>query len=710
MINPHVWRLDTATSTLVLLASQEHDVPAIAWFGSSLSRGLNHDAFAQITDLPLPMAKLDTTVPLSLFPQASTGIDCQPALRGHRNGAAFAHRLCRTGVHIHANTLQVELSDQFAQLEVTIQIELQPNSNVLSVSTELRNIGDTEFTVDHLATATMPLPSGYSEALTMHGRWGLEFQTRRAEIHTTALLLENNRGRSSHESYPGLVVGEPGFSENKGDLIAAHLAWSGSHRTVVEQLSDGRRYVQTGAALNPGELILAGGESFATPTWHLTRANGMNHASQSLHRFAREHILPHWTRQARPVHANSWEALYFDHDINKLRALVDAAKSIGAERFILDDGWFPARRSDSAGLGDWTVDKSVYPQGLQPLVDHVRAAGMQFGLWFEPEMVNPDSNLYRAHPEWVLHLTPYETPLARNQLVLNLDLPEVFDYLFEHIAELVRKYNINYIKWDHNRDMVLAGDGTNSRLIGQVAACYRLMNALNEAFPLLEIESCASGGARADWGVLQHTGRVWTSDSIDAIDRARIQRGYSLFNPPEIMGAHVGHARAHLTGRDINIHTRAIVAMQGQFGYEVDAGKLSKSDTITLCYYADLYKKHRDWIAESTTWRLETPVANLICNGLVSNDKQRSFWFVLAEASLAPTTPGLLIPMGLNDDIQYIVTMASPNYGELAHFSKHMPNWLDSDVTVAGRLLMTVGLSLPIMPAQSALMLEISAV
>ncbi|OED44652.1 hypothetical protein AB833_01050 [Chromatiales bacterium (ex Bugula neritina AB1)] len=666
-------------------------------------------ALAQVTDLPLPMAKLDTSVALTLFPQASTGIDCMPALRGHRNGAGFAHSLRRTNVSVDDFSIQIELEDDAAELTVVLQIETH-DSGVLSVTTELCNTGESEFTVDHLASATLPLPPDHSQCLTLHGRWGLEFQTHRSDIGPVALRLENNRGRTSHECYPGFVTGVQGFSEQFGAVQLAQLAWSGSHCTTIEQLSDGRRYMQTGIAVDPGELTLAAGQSITTPSVYVIRSHGINRASQAMHSYARRQLLPPWTRTPRPVHANSWEALYFDHDLGKLYQLIDAAKAIGAERFILDDGWFKARRSDNAGLGDWTVDRAVYPDGLAPLVSYVRKADMQFGLWFEPEMVNPDSDLYRNHPDWVLHLAPYETPLARNQLVLNLALEEVFDYLLEHISALVAEHHIDYIKWDYNRDVVMGGDGKSSQLLKQVPACYQLMATLNERFPELEIESCSSGGARADWGILQHTGRVWTSDSIDAIDRAQIQRGYSLFTPPEIMGAHVGHAVAHLTGREINIHTRAIIALQGQFGYEVDARHLSQSEILTLNYYVKLYKRHREWICESTSWRLDSPVRHLVCSGLVSEDKQQSLWFAVAESSLSTTAPGVLYPCGLNVNMQYTVTLASENFDQLAHFSKHIPQWLSHPVTLSGHLLMSVGLTLPILPAQCAILLEITAV
>jgi len=322
-------------------------------------------------------------------------------------------------------------------------------------------------------------------------------------------------------------------------------------------LNDGVGYLQTGVLLNPGEQVLKAGETFTCPHVYFTQGNGLNQCTQRFHQFARTQILPGWTRQPRPIHANSWEAMYFDLNDQDLLSLVDAAARIGAERFILDDGWFLKRRNDEAGLGDWTVDKTIFPQGLSPLVEHVRSHNLQFGLWFEPEMVNPDSNLYRAHPEWVLQFSDIETPLARGQLVLDLAREEVSDYLFNCISSLIHEYQIDYIKWDMNRDLVLAGDGEHYRASKQPGAVYALMQKLNNTHPNLEIESCASGGARCDFGVLRQTGRIWTSDNIDPIARATIQQGFCRFFPPEIMGAftHTCHCSATRTIRFRNGRT-----------------------------------------------------------------------------------------------------------------------------------------------------------
>lgn len=709
-----LWRLDATDTTLLLIASGESDVPSIAWFGESLpsaldNNGTDNNIIASITDQPLPMAKLDQPVSLSLFPQRSTGIDCSQALRGHSNGTLFDHHFVRTSVVETDGSLMIELSDVNAGLVVSINVSLHKATGVLSIATTLSNTKAACYTVDWLASATMSLPGSYRECMHLHGRWGLEFQTHRSSIPPGVLTLQSHRGRTSHERYPAVIVGSVGFSEQLGDVMAANLAWSGSHSTSVELLSDGRVYYQSGVSLDPGELQLEAGDSFAAPVCYFKRhsSSGMNAVSQALHQYMRLEVLPEWTRSQRPVHANSWEALYFNHDIDALKSLIDAAAEVGAERFILDDGWFPARRSDNAGLGDWVVDKTVYPNGLHPVVDHVRSRGMQFGLWFEPEMVNPDSGLYRDHPEWALHLKPYETPLARYQLVLDIDNPDVFDYLYTKISALLREYKIDYIKWDHNRDIILAGDGTRSRMVRQTTACYRLMDKLTNTFKGLEIESCSSGGARADWGVLSYAGRVWTSDSIDAIDRVNIQRGYSYFNPPEVMGAHVGHAEAHLTGRVINIHTRAIVALQGQYGYEIDARKLSAEEKKILLTYVSLYKDNRDWIASSTSWRLDSTIENLVCCGLVCDAKKKSWWFVVAQASLPQTLPGQIVLAGLKPDATYQVKLISQNKEQLTDFTKKLPAWMLEEVSVTGALLMTVGLSLPVMPAQSAVLIEV---
>jgi len=359
-------------------------------------------------------------------------------------------------------------------------------------------------------------------------------------------------------------------------------------------------------------------------------------------------------------------------------------------------------------LGDWWVDKTVYPNGLHTLVKHVRAKGLQFGLWFEPEMINSDSELYKHHPEWVLHVEGHSTPLARHQLVLNLGLTDVRDYLYDSISKLVDEYKIDYIKWDMNRDLVLPGSEGNAGVVAQTKGVYQLLDRFRDAYPELEIESCASGGARADYGILSRTGRVWTSDTIDPIDRLRIQRGFGLFFPPEIMGAHVGHDVAHLTGRATSLQTRAIVALQGQYGYEFDARNLTDDERQQLVGYTDRYKQYREWIPQSTTWVVPTRDKALFVQGQVSDDQVNSYWTIATSSSLDTTVPEKVRLLGLSDDKRYQVTVTG--WDTLKSFGKHTPDWVVNGVVVRGAELMTIGLYLPVMPAQSALLLDCSEI
>jgi alpha-galactosidase len=330
---------------------------------------------------------------------------------------------------------------------------------------------------------------------------------------------------------------------------------------------------------------------------------------------------------------------------------------------------------------------------------------MQFGLWFEPEMVNPDSDLYRQHPDWALHVTDIDTPLARHQLVLDIARDDVSDYLFERITTLVHEYAIDYIKWDMNRDLVLPGDGQHARAAEQPRALYRLLERILAACPSLEIESCSSGGARADLAVLRFTGRVWTSDNIDPIERARIQEGFLRFMPPEIMGAHVGHKTAHLTGRVTSLHTRAIVALQGQFGFELDARRLEPQDVITLQHYTRLYKDNRNWLASSRYWHVSTCSETLIACGFVDETQDHAWYSIVAIGNMQLTRPGHLPLPGLDPDRHYRLTLQSINLSEIAPFNKKFPAWCESAVTTTGELLMKLGVPLPVLAPQTALLI-----
>ena len=706
-----LFRLDSEQSTLLLL-SLEEAIPAVIYYGERLGSELGDGMALQLSADAIAMSKLDTRIQVALLPENSRGFFGEPGLQGHRNGKHFAHRFVLASTKQDDSHLAILATDDIAGLSLTINISCDPASNVFSWQHSLTNTASSEFTLGHLSCPTLPLTLALDQLTTLHGRWGKEFQPHTSTLANGRFQIDNRRGRTSHEHFPGLFLGDTSSNELDGVAFAAHLGWSGNYRLIVDTLSEHERYLQCGELLSPGEIILKNQQSYSTPTLYTTTSQtGYSSASQQFHQFARSHILPKWTRSERPVHSNSWEALYFDHDMNKLKALVDAAHETGAERFILDDGWFMGRRDDTTGLGDWQIDPAVYPNGLHPLVDHVRSKGMQFGLWFEPEMVNPDSALFRAHPEWVLQHQPYPLVSGRNQEVLDLSQPELFSYLFDAISMLVDEYKIDYIKWDMNRDTLNPGSDLQASQHQQVLEVYRLMQALTEEHPTLEIESCASGGARVDFGVLQHTGRIWTSDNIDPIERISIQRGCSLFFPPEIMGAHIGSNIAHLTGRQTSLDTRAIVALQGQMGYEFDSRLLSDEDRLTVQYYTAIYKENRHWLSDAKLWRLPSLQSHVHIQGLVSADKTTSLWTVISDGSHLHATAGRIKLHGLKPDTHYQVSCLNNNLPYLAHFAKALPAWMDSpSIDLSGELLMKMGLFLPYMPPQTSLLLNCTEV
>ncbi len=482
------------------------------------------------------------------------------------------------------------------------------------------------------------------------------------------------------------------------------LGWSGNHRLCIEEESAGRAYAQFGELFYPGELSLEPGESYCSPVLYGARTHdGFSGLSQCFHRYARSHLTDaRVTGKAKPVHFNTWEAMYFDLSMDRLCALADEAAEVGVERFVLDDGWFKNRNSDKAGLGDWFVDQKVFPQGLGPLVNYVNDKGMEFGLWVEPEMVNPDSDLYRAHPDWVLSAPGAPRVLSRNQLVLDLTRVEVQDYLFQCIDALLGEFSIRYLKWDMNRDLNQPG-GRDGRAVShyQTLALYGLLERVRKAHPSVEIESCSSGGARADFGILAHTDRIWTSDTNDALDRLRIQKGFSFFFPPEFMGAHVGPYKCHITGRSISMATRAGVALFGNMGIEANLLDMSAADKSELKAAVELHKKHRQLILGSDLVRLDLHDYESGF-GIISPDRQEAMFSYALLAGQPNSAPGRFRFRGLDADDQYEVNIIWP----LAPRS-NSTSILDviNGAVVSGDALMRIGLQLPIMNPESLLII-----
>ena len=499
-------------------------------------------------------------------------------------------------------------------------------------------------------------------------------------------------------------------TESTGEVIAFHLGWSGNHQMRLEQLADGRRYAQLGERLEPLELILEPGQSYQSPSVYSVHSNqGLNACRQRWHVFTRNAFDPVAAMAARPrpVQINTWEARYFDINESNVITLIEKAAGLGIERFVLDDGWFAGRNDDRSSLGDWWVDKDKFPSGLTPLIETCHRHNMTFGLWIEPEMVSPDSELYRAHPDWVLQHKNREPILARHQQVLDLSRAEVFDYLLNAITKLLAENDIAYLKWDMNRDLHQAGTHAGAHANHrQTQAVYRLMAEVKSAFPNVEIESCASGGGRVDSGVLNYVSRFWPSDSNDALDRIGIQYGVSSLIPPETMGCHIGPEQCHLTGRRHSIAFRGGVALWGHLGIEMDISSLSETDQTSLASLIELHKRHRGLLHSGDSLRIDRGGIDSAW-GVSAADNCEGLFALAKLKSDTQVFPAPYRFLGLRADADYQVNLIWQS-DRSRHIKAHRE--MIGAATFRGDFLMEAGLTLPIMNPESILIYHLAAV
>ena len=677
-------RLDGGGETLLLALGE--GPPALAYWGPRLPADVDEGAVAALAARAVPGGGLDGGEAFDLFPEAGRGFTGHPALELHRADGGFITQLRFVAARGMNGGHEISLADLEAGIEVTLSVTLEAETGVASFQSRLVNRGADALHIDWMAPAALPLI--HDEVMLFDGRWAKEFGTVRQRLATGLIVKENCTGRTSHHAPPFAVVGAPGFGETHGEVLGLHLAWSGDQRLVFERLRDGRMQAQAGELFLPGELVLAPGETYETPILYAAHSDsGLNGLSDRFHPFVRRRILGgRLAARPRPVHFNTWEAVYFRHNLDELKSLAGVAASVGAERFVLDDGWFEGRDDDTTSLGDWRPDARKYPDGLGPLIEHVRGLGLEFGLWVEPEMANANSALLAAHPDWTLHAGDRVQPLGRGQYVLDLTRPEVSDNIFGQIDALLAAHPIGYLKWDMNRDLTHAASLGKPASHRQTLAVYALIDRLRAAHPGVEIESCASGGGRADFEILKRTDRVWTSDNNDPLDRQQIQRSFGVFFPPEVMGAHVGPSPSHTTGRRASLTLRAWTAFFGHMGVEADVRDFTGAERARLAEIIALHKRLRPLLHAGRTLRLDDPEPAARAF-LVTDETQALVSYAQLETPATAMPAPLRLP-GLAPDIDYRIRLLTP--------ARRAPL---TDATASGRLLATMGLPLPILRA-----------
>jgi alpha-galactosidase len=525
-------------------------------------------------------------------------------------GGAPHHGL-PTRVTSSRQTLRVRLEDPAQPFAATACYRLTPEHDVIERWLELENRGAEPVRVAQCFFASLHLPAGRYELLHASGGWAAEFQSERVLVPVGTTALESRSVQTGFLHHPFfLLCPAGGASEDAGCVWFGQLAWSGAWRLELEQRPNGGFVVHGGYNPFDFELVLGPGERHATPALVLgCCADGFGGASRRMHAWVRERVLPQPARPpaTRPVLYNSWEATYFGLSLEGQLRLAERAAALGVELFCVDDGWFGARRSDRAGLGDWFPSPEIFPQGLRPLADGVHALGMQFGLWVEPEMTNADSELYRKHPDWVLHFAGRPRTEERNQLILDLGRAEVVEYLEQCLVRLLAETAIDFLKWDMNRYATEPGSAAGRAIWRRHAeAVYGLMDRLRARFPALAIESCASGGGRVDAGILARTDQVWTSDNTDALSRVEIQDGFSLAYPAAVMTCWVTHERNHQTGRRLPLGLRFDVAMRGVLGIGSDLGALDDAELADYKRWIAFYKRIRHVVQQGDLYRLAT--------------------------------------------------------------------------------------------------------
>lgn len=680
------------------------DTLEISYWGAKL-KNPSKSLFAAVSK-PHHHGGLDVSPRNLVLREHSRGFIGHPALRGHRSGKSASNHFVLKSAVQKDQTLVAKFEDSIAGLEIELTYTLT-ESDVLLIDAIVTNIKDGDYTLEHFLY-WLPLQEQTDEVLDFYGHWTKERQPQRRAISYGLTTREGFEGRSGHDYTITQVAVNHATGFNSGEAWSLAMAWSGNNIHHVERLIDSTKSTGAGEYLLPGEVILAKGESYKAPRAVASYSGqGLDGITSNHYEWIRSrknhptHIRP------RPLTLNMWEAVYFNHTFDGIKKIVDKAAEIGVERVVLDDGWFGSRRTDNKGLGDWIVSKDVWPEGLNPIIKYINDKGIEFGLWFEGEMVNPDSDLYRAHPDWILQ-EPGRIPVeGRWQQVLDLTKEGAYNHVLEQTSKVLSENNIAYIKWDHNRHLSDPISDGRPAVRRQTQAIYRIFDELKRRHPGLEIESCASGGGRIDLGMVEHVDRFWTSDQNDPLERQHIQRWTALVIPPELLGTHVGPTVGHQMHRTHDVRFRAINGLFGHSGIEWNITEASEEETEVLKSYVAFYKKHRALLHSGRVFRSDVINANALFYGTIAQDKSEGIYSYMQLTSLDDFGAQVAQFGGLDPDTNYRVTVVE-ELSALDFIQKAPSLWWPA-VELSGEELAKVGLQIPVLRPESGILFHVRA-
>jgi alpha-galactosidase len=635
-----VFRIDAADMSYVLGINEKKQIQTLYW-GKRLSGA---DIFAH-SDPDTSSFDASTNTTQQEFVSWGGGLYVEPDLKvtfpdGNRD--LVLQYVSHT---IEGNQLTILLKDISRQVYVELQYQSDAITGILGRSAQVQNRTSTPLIIVQIASGTLNLPRGQDYRLRyLAGRWAGEWSLHEQTIQPGKTLLESRRGSTGAQNNPWFAIDRNGSNDqDSGDVWFGALGWSGSWQISVEQDQIQQIRVTGGPNSFDFGYRLAAGENLQTPFFYAGYSHdGIGGASRLLHRFELSSILPHAPNpKLRPVLYNSWEATGFKVDEAGQEALAEKAASIGVERYVVDDGWFGQRADDHAGLGDWYVNPVKFPHGLKPLIDKVHSLGMDFGLWVEPEMVNPDSDLYRKHPDWVLNFTGRPRTEGRNQLVLNLARPDVREYVSQVLDKLLNENDIAFLKWDYNRNWsepgwpAVAPEDQKNVYITYVQNLYSILDELRARHPGVEIESCSGGGSRVDLGIMRYTDEVWPSDNTDAFDRLLIQDGFTYAYTPGVMMAWVTDSPTWVNHRTLSLEYRFLSSMQGSLGIGANLNNWKPEDFATAKKMVAKYKQIRETVQRGSLYRLISPQdgSEHSVTETVSEDQLRAVTFAFLHSS-----------------------------------------------------------------------------